>query len=55
LNACDLNADGIRIHGTENVASVGTAASHGCMRMQRHDIEEFYPMVPVGTPVYIVQ
>ena len=48
------NADGIRIHGTENVGSIGTAASHGCIRLVRHDIEELYELVSVGTPVFIV-
>ena len=50
-----LNASGIRIHGTNNIASVGTPASHGCMRMVRHDIEELFPLVPVGTAVYIIK
>lgn len=48
-----LNASGIRFHGTNNIASVGTAASHGCMRMYRKDIEEMYELVPIGTKVYI--
>ncbi|MGV8082110.1 MAG: L,D-transpeptidase family protein [Coriobacteriia bacterium] len=48
-----LNAPGIRLHGTTNIASVGTAASHGCMRMYRKDIEELYELVPIGAKVYI--
>ena len=51
--ALDLSADGIRFHGTSNINSVGTAASHGCMRMYMKDIEDLYPRVPVNTPVYI--
>ena len=50
-----LNASGIRIHGTTNNGSIGTAASHGCMRMHRWDIEALYPEVPVETPVYIMR
>ena len=50
-----LDAPGIRIHGTNNIASVGTPASHGCMRMVRHDVEDLYPRVPVGTPIWIVK
>lgn len=50
-----LNASGIRIHGTSKRSSIGTAASHGCMRMLREDIEELYPLVPVGITVYIVK
>jgi lipoprotein-anchoring transpeptidase ErfK/SrfK len=49
-----LNAPGIRIHGTYDVASVGTNASHGCIRMFMADIEALYPLVPIGTPVYVV-
>jgi L,D-transpeptidase ErfK/SrfK len=48
-----LNASGIRIHGTNNSNSIGTAASHGCMRLRRADIEDLYPLVPIGTPVFI--
>ncbi len=52
--ALNLDASGIRIHGTNKINSIGTAASHGCMRMLRHDVEELYDLVSVGTPVYIV-
>lgn len=51
--ALDLSASGIRFHGTIKDYSVGTAASHGCMRMHMEDIEALYPMVPVGTAVWI--
>jgi lipoprotein-anchoring transpeptidase ErfK/SrfK len=50
-----LNAPGIRIHGTSNIKSIGTPASHGCIRMLRKDIEWLYPKIPVGTPVWIVK
>lgn len=52
--AINLSASGIRFHGTNNIASVGTAASHGCMRMVRADIEDLFERVEVGTQVYIV-
>lgn len=48
-----LNAPGIRIHGTSNGASIGTYASHGCIRMYISDSEELYPLVPIGTRVII--
>jgi len=48
-----LNAPGIRIHGTEEVSSIGTYASHGCIRMLMPDVEQLYPLVPVGTPVLV--
>ena len=53
--ALDLNASGIRIHGSSANSSIGTAASHGCMRMHMWDIEDLYPRVPVGTPALIVR
>lgn len=52
--AMNLNAPGIRIHGTNKDSSIGTAASHGCMRMHRWDVEDLYERVDVGTPVFIV-
>ncbi|MDQ3720802.1 MAG: L,D-transpeptidase/peptidoglycan binding protein [Actinomycetota bacterium] len=45
--------DGAGIHGTDQVASLGTRASHGCVRMAIPDVIELYPKVPVKTPVYI--
>ncbi|MDF1541804.1 MAG: L,D-transpeptidase/peptidoglycan binding protein [Anaerosomatales bacterium] len=53
--ALNLNASGIRIHGTSNVDSIGTAASHGCVRMLRRDVEELYELVDVGTRVFVVE
>ena len=45
--------DGAGIHGTDDVASLGTAASHGCVRMSIPDVIELYDQVDVGTPIYI--
>ena len=45
--------DGVGFHGTSDVASLGSMASHGCIRMDVPDIEALYVQVPVGTPVYI--
>jgi len=45
--------DGYGIHGTNDPASIGHAASHGCVRLRNEDVEKLYDMVPVGTPVYI--
>lgn len=45
--------DGAGIHGTDDTASLGSAASHGCVRMAIPDVEELYDQVPVGTPIYI--
>ncbi len=49
-----LNAPGIRIHGTPASYSIGTYASHGCVRMLMEDVEELYDIVPIGTIVHIV-
>ncbi len=45
--------DGYGIHGTDVPSSIGQSVSHGCVRMFNADVEKLYPMVPVGTPVYI--
>jgi hypothetical protein len=45
--------NGAGIHGTDEVSSLGTAASHGCVRMAIPDVIELYPQVPLGTPIYI--
>jgi lipoprotein-anchoring transpeptidase ErfK/SrfK len=45
--------EGAGIHGTEDVGSLGTSASHGCIRMAIPEVEELYELVEVGTPIYI--
>jgi lipoprotein-anchoring transpeptidase ErfK/SrfK len=45
--------NGVGIHGTGAPWSIGTAASHGCIRMTVPDVIDLYPRVPVGTPVVI--
>jgi lipoprotein-anchoring transpeptidase ErfK/SrfK len=44
---------GAGIHGTDDSGSIGSAASHGCIRMRIPDVEELYDQVPVNAPVYI--
>jgi lipoprotein-anchoring transpeptidase ErfK/SrfK len=44
---------GAGIHGTDAVGSIGSAASHGCIRMTIPDVIELYDQVPVHAPVYI--
>ena len=46
-------ANGVGIHGTDQTGSIGTRASHGCIRMTVPDVVDLYPRVPVGTPVLI--
>jgi lipoprotein-anchoring transpeptidase ErfK/SrfK len=45
--------DGAGIHGTDATYSLGSAASHGCIRMAIPDVIELYDQVPVGAPIYI--
>lgn len=53
-HALYLDAPGIRIHGTYNEASIGTYASHGCIRMTLADSKELFGMIDIGTQVLIV-
>jgi lipoprotein-anchoring transpeptidase ErfK/SrfK len=45
--------DGVGFHGTSDDGSIGSAASHGCMRMHVSDVIDLYPRVPVGSTVVI--
>jgi L,D-transpeptidase ErfK/SrfK len=42
------------IHGTNNPLAVGMAVTHGCIRMYPEDIEQLFPLVPVGTQVHLI-
>lgn len=42
------------IHGTIYSGSIGSAASHGCIRMFNDDVAELYRLVPIGTEVAVV-
>ena len=45
--------NGAGIHGTDELSSIGHAASHGCIRMRIPDVIDVYNRVPVGAPVFI--
>jgi lipoprotein-anchoring transpeptidase ErfK/SrfK len=45
--------NGVGIHGTDQSWSIGTRASHGCIRMHVPDVIDLFRRVPVGTPVLI--
>jgi hypothetical protein len=49
-----LSKRGYGIHGTNEPRSIGKAASHGCIRMSKADLEEFYQMIAVGDTVKLV-
>jgi lipoprotein-anchoring transpeptidase ErfK/SrfK len=46
--------DGAGIHGTSDDASIGSNASHGCVRMHVSDVIDLYPRVPIGTTINVV-
>jgi lipoprotein-anchoring transpeptidase ErfK/SrfK len=45
--------NGVGIHGTSEEWSIGSRASHGCIRMRVADVIDLYPRVPVGARVLI--
>jgi lipoprotein-anchoring transpeptidase ErfK/SrfK len=45
--------DGVGVHGTDARGSIGTNASHGCIRMLVEDVVKLYDEVPVGSPIFI--
>jgi hypothetical protein len=49
-----LSIHGYGIHGTNEPKSIGKAASHGCIRMAKADLEEFYGLVAEGDTVELV-
>ena len=49
-----LSTKGYGIHGTNVESSIGKAASHGCIRMHRKDLEQLFAQVQVGDRVEIV-
>ena len=49
-----LGYKGYGIHGTNMPLSIGKAASHGCIRMRNHDVEELFALVEVGDQVDLV-
>jgi lipoprotein-anchoring transpeptidase ErfK/SrfK len=49
-----LDSPGVGIHGTNNPASIGYSASHGCVRMQVRDSEWLFEHVDIGTTVFVL-
>jgi len=49
-----LSKAGYGIHGTNEPHSIGKAASHGCIRMAKADLEEFYELIAVGDQIQII-
>lgn len=55
--AITLDRDEVAIHGTtaRMRASVGTAASYGCIRMYNEDVIDLYGRISVGAPVVMIR
>jgi lipoprotein-anchoring transpeptidase ErfK/SrfK len=49
-----LSHKGYGVHGTNVPASIGKAASHGCIRMKNEDVEDLFEMVQPGDTVELV-
>lgn len=52
--AMRLGVPGYLIHGTNKPYGIGMRVTHGCVRMYPEDIERMFGMVPVGTPVRLI-
>ncbi len=52
-----LDRDEIATHGTTTAmrASIGTAASYGCIRMLNEDVIDLFDRVAIGTPVMMMR
>ena len=49
-----INEPGYGIHGTRDPESIGKQVTKGCVRMRNEEVEELYSIVPIGTPVTII-
>ena len=54
VRALYLGWTNYRIHGTNAPASIGSPASHGCVRMLNPDVTDLYQRVNIGAPVFVV-
>lgn len=52
--AIRLSLPSYLIHGTNKPGGIGMRVSHGCVRMYPEDVEELFPLVPLGLPVSII-
>ncbi|MFJ4222497.1 L,D-transpeptidase family protein [Curtobacterium luteum] len=53
LNSFGGGPGQIGLHGTDDASSIGTAASHGCIRMRNADITALAERLPLGTPFQV--
>jgi lipoprotein-anchoring transpeptidase ErfK/SrfK len=45
---------GYGIHGTTEPESIGYQSTEGCVRMRNEDVDELYSIIPIGTPVTVI-
>lgn len=55
LGRVDTMRRAIYIHGSPDTAEMGKPGSHGCIRMRNRDIAELFDLVPIRTPVEILE
>ena len=55
LGSVDTMRRAIYIHGSSDTAEMGKPGSRGCIRMRNEDIIELFDLVPVRTPVEILE
>lgn len=55
LGEVDTMRRAIYIHGSPDTAEMGRPGSHGCIRMRNRDVAELFDLVPVRTPVEILE
>jgi lipoprotein-anchoring transpeptidase ErfK/SrfK len=48
-----IPSEGVGVHGTASEESIGTKASHGCIRMLPEDVVQLFDEIPLGTIIYI--
>ncbi|WP_260855712.1 L,D-transpeptidase family protein [Curtobacterium sp. 9128] len=53
LNSFGGGPGQIGLHGTDDASSIGSDASHGCVRMRNADITALAKMLPLGTPFQV--
>ena len=53
-HALYLGIPGYLLHGTNRPYGIGMRVTHGCLRLYPEDVERLFELIPVGTPVRIV-
>jgi L,D-transpeptidase ErfK/SrfK len=53
-HALYLGRSGYLIHGTNRPYGIGMRVTHGCVRLYPEDVARLFELVPVGTPVNII-